>query len=123
MSPLIESIFGMRSSGSEGSKCSSNYVSLTQDINHRLNMWRAQVPPNVLFDFQSDVQQNASRRIRVQQLQALALQLTYDNVLVILHRPVFVQQIDNLRQAGQVQTSAKSSIGQPGWVLAAKFND
>ncbi|KAK9350413.1 fungal-specific transcription factor domain-containing protein, partial [Lipomyces doorenjongii] len=105
-SPLIESIFGMRSSGSERSKCSSNYVSLTHHINQRLNMWRAQLPSSLLFNFQSDIQQNASPRIRAQQLQALALQLTYDNILVILHRPVLVQQIDNLCQAGHVQTSA-----------------
>ncbi|KAK9242081.1 fungal-specific transcription factor domain-containing protein [Lipomyces tetrasporus] len=105
-SPLIESIFGMRSSGSERSKCSSNYASLTQDINHRLNMWRAQLPPSLVFNFQSDIQQNASPRIRAHQLQALALQLTYDNILVILHRPVLVQQIDNLCQAGPAQTSA-----------------
>ncbi|KAK9367012.1 fungal-specific transcription factor domain-containing protein [Lipomyces kononenkoae] len=98
VSPLIETIFGVRSTGTTRRNAETDYSTSLQKINHQLSLWRAQVPPNLLFNFSRDIEPEASLKRRAHQLQALALQLTYDNVLIILHRPVLVQQIDSLRR-------------------------
>ncbi|KAK9244447.1 fungal-specific transcription factor domain-containing protein [Lipomyces tetrasporus] len=105
VSPLIETIFGLRSSGSGRRNSARHYAASLQEINQRLGVWREQVPPNLRFNFDCDIQHNAPLRRRAHQLQALALQLTYDNILIILHRPVLVQQIDSLCRAVPVQAS------------------
>ncbi|KAK9320488.1 fungal-specific transcription factor domain-containing protein [Lipomyces orientalis] len=105
VSPLIETIFGLRSSRSGKRNSAGHYAASLQGINQRLSVWREQVPPNLRFNFDCDIQQNAPLRRRAHQLQALALQLTYDNILIILHRPVLVQQIDSLCRAMPVQAN------------------
>ncbi|KAK9328173.1 fungal-specific transcription factor domain-containing protein [Lipomyces starkeyi] len=105
VSPLIETIFGMRSFGSRKRYSADNYAASMQAVSQRLAVWREQLPRNLLFNFDCDIQQNASPRRRAHHLQALALQLTYDNILIILHRPVLVQQIDRLCKARPGQES------------------
>ncbi|KAK9350416.1 fungal-specific transcription factor domain-containing protein [Lipomyces doorenjongii] len=114
VSPLIETIFGMRSFGSGKIYSGNHYAASMKDVSQRLTHWREQLPRNLLFNFDCDIQQNASPRRRAYHLEALALQLTYDNILTILHRPVLVQQIDRLCKAGPGQASeANGHLANP----------
>ncbi|KAK9235565.1 fungal-specific transcription factor domain-containing protein [Lipomyces kononenkoae] len=113
VSPLIETIFGVRSTGTSKRNSETDYSTSLQKISHQLGLWRAQVPPNLLFNFDQDIEPEASLRRRAHQLQALALQLTYDNILIILHRPVLVQQIDSLRRPRLVSNGKEKCGSTP----------
>ena len=54
------------------------------------------MPPQLLLDLASDCGTDESQTSRVHQLQALSLQLTFDNLLIISHRPLIAKQVDHL---------------------------
>jgi len=95
-SPLIETIFGMRSHSLESSS-GRRYVALVHDLSRRLMDWRERLPSSLHFNFEVDIDARASLETRAHHLQALALQLTYDNIFVILHRPLLAQQVDSIQ--------------------------
>ncbi|OQV03457.1 Fungal Zn2-Cys6 binuclear cluster domain-containing protein [Cladophialophora immunda] len=67
-------------------------VKKVQDINEQLLEWEKRVPPELTpKSFSSSSKDAAPDPLtRVFQLQALALQLSYDNIQLILHRPLLV---------------------------------
>lgn len=73
-----------------------------EDISQRLTSWCEQLPASLRFNFDCDVSVEASLEQKVYQKQALALQLTYDNILIILHRPIMAQQVDSLCRTSPV---------------------
>jgi hypothetical protein len=115
-SPLIKTIFGLRIStkGKEGFP--SRYTSLMEDINQTLTFWRNQLPSNLRFNFDYDVPLDASLEQRVYHRQALSLQLTYDNILIIMHRPILAQQVDSLCKTSP---SSAQDIDET-WISAAE---
>lgn len=95
-SPIIEIIFGMRSTGFEDQVVAQQYLARVMDATERLWAWRRRLPPHLLLDLNSDCEANCSTRSKVHRLQALSLQLTFDNLLIIFHRPSLAQQVDHL---------------------------
>lgn len=97
-SPVIEMIFGMRNPGSGQQNPSTRYTALMHEISERLAHWWKKVPTHLSFNFDCDIPPNAPLSSRSHQLQALALQLTHDNILIILYRPIFARDVENLRR-------------------------
>ena len=95
-SPMIETIFGIRTSTSAKRVSGNHYSRLVEDVSKRLGEWRQHLPSHLAFDFDGDIQPNAPAMLRTYRLQALALQLTFDNIIIILHRPFLAQQVDSL---------------------------
>lgn len=95
-SPLIKTIFGLRISAKGKETFTSRYTSLMEDINQTLNFWRDQLPSHLRLNFDYDIPLDASLEQKVYHRQALSLQLTYDNILIILHRPLLAQQVESL---------------------------
>ena len=95
-SPLIKTIFGLRISTKGKESFASRYKSLMEDINQTLTFWCDQLPPHLRFNFDYDIPGDAPLEQKVYHRQALSLQLTYDNILIILHRPILAQQVDSL---------------------------
>ena len=95
-SPMIEIIFGLRKCADEKRDSESSYTILLHDIQRRLSSWRAELPDRLVFPFDRDIESDASPQCKAYRLQALSLQLTYDNILIILHRPTTFQQVDSL---------------------------
>ncbi|KAF2183298.1 hypothetical protein K469DRAFT_751583 [Zopfia rhizophila CBS 207.26] len=111
-SPIIETIFGIRTVGSVKQVAGNLYTTLFMEVTERLWDWRQRLPPHLLLDFDRDCQPDPSAASRVHRLQALALQLTFDNLLIIIHRPFLAQQVDHLfkRQPENGQGTAHPSL-------------
>jgi hypothetical protein len=95
-SPVIETIFGMRTMGRGDPVAGQQYLAKVMDATDRLWAWRRRLPPQLLLDLNSDCEPNHSRTSKVHRLQALSLQLTFDNLLIIFHRPSLAQHVDDL---------------------------
>lgn len=113
-SPVIETIFGMRTMRWDDPVAGHQYLAKVMDATDRLWAWRRRLPPQLLLDLSSDCDPNASRNSKVNQLQALSLQLTFDNLLIIFHRPSLAQHVDHLirnqPEHGQLSTPSPSSV-------------
>lgn len=95
-SPIIEIVFGMRATGSSERYAGLQYMNQIMEVTEQLWTWRRQLPPHLLLDLHSDCEANPSRSSKVHHLQALSLQLTFDSLLIIFHRPLLAQQVENL---------------------------
>lgn len=67
-------------------------IEKVQDINRQLLEWEKRVPPELRPKSfaSSPATSRPDRLTKIFQLQALALQLSYDNIQLILHRPLLV---------------------------------
>ena len=102
-SPMIETIFGIRSSSNSTEQTPGNlYWNLMKNVSRRLSEWRQCLPPHLVFDFDHDIASDASATLKAHQLQALALQLTFDSLVIIFHRPFLAQQVLGLSQGNRV---------------------
>jgi hypothetical protein len=98
-SPIIEIIFGMRAVGPNERPSGPQYTDQIIQVTEKLWAWRRRLPPHLLLDMASDCSIDQSRIERVHQLQALSLQLTFDNLLIIFNRPLIAKQVDHLIRA------------------------
>ncbi|KAF2683178.1 hypothetical protein K458DRAFT_51601 [Lentithecium fluviatile CBS 122367] len=95
-STIIKTIFGIRTVGSIKKVAGHEYVSHIMEVTDQLWGWQRRLPSHLLLDLSSDCEPNPSTSSRVHRLQALSLQLTFDNLLIIIHRPFLAQQVDRL---------------------------
>ncbi|KIW37241.1 hypothetical protein, variant [Exophiala oligosperma] len=78
-------------------------------INDRLQQWEKSIPPELRLSNLRVTADNEGdqRMIKIFQLQALVLQLSYDNIQLVLHRPLFTMNRapswPSLNDSGQVQ--------------------
>lgn len=101
-SPMIETIFGIGSSFRSGNQTPKNlYADLMQDTSRRLNDWRQRLPQHLTFDFDNDIAPDASAITKAHRLQALALQLTFDHLVIVFNRPFISQQVFGLSQSNR----------------------
>ena len=56
--------------------------------NQALLEWQQDLPPHLSFDYLNDLTAYSSTEEKTHSLQALSLQLTYDNLMIVLHRPL-----------------------------------
>jgi hypothetical protein len=78
---------------SRGSRSTNDVAKKIREVHQRLQDWQSSLPPELkLRSFvQQQQQQSDIYRdpvVQVFRLQALALQVTYDNVMILLHRPL-----------------------------------
>jgi hypothetical protein len=97
------------------------YNTRIMEVTERLWAWRRTLPSHLLLDLSSDFGPNHSDTSRVHRLQALALQLTFDNLLIIFHRPLLAQQVNHLikNQPENSQGATHSPSTVPGSEYAA----
>lgn len=113
-SPIIEIVFGMRAIGSTERSAGPQYTDRIMEVNEHLWAWYRRLPPHLLLDPRSDCEWSQSQTTKVHRLQSLALQLTFDSLLIIFHRPLLVQQVDHLIRSqpdsGPVLTQSPSDL-------------
>ncbi|KAF5684973.1 C6 transcription factor [Fusarium denticulatum] len=115
-SPALKTIFGSISAQSAGQHFDTEYRSLVKDVTQKLLNWRRDLPSFLSLDLNRDYAPNNTQwGIRAHYLQSLSLQLTFDNVLIVLHRPFLARQIENLsiQTPGSLPGFDGSSSGQP----------
>lgn len=105
-SPVIEDIYGSHPRHSHNNVDEDADAGLAQTVTQQLWAWRAQLPPTLLLDFDTDCPVEISVQSKVHRLQSLALQLTFDNLLIILHRPFLSHQVDFLQDLRGVSSKA-----------------
>lgn len=86
----------MRAVGPNERPSGPQYTDQIIEVTEKLWAWRRRLPPHLLLDMASDCSIDQPRTARVHQLQALSLQLTFDNLLIIFNRPLVAKQVDHL---------------------------
>jgi hypothetical protein len=95
-SPLIELVFGIRTSQSNTQDSGRTYLRLATNISQELESWQTSLPTHLTIEFDKDLEPNTPMEVQVHRLQALSLRLTFDNLTIVLHRPFLAQQVDSL---------------------------
>ncbi|RDW74209.1 hypothetical protein BP5796_07651 [Coleophoma crateriformis] len=110
-SPLLEDIYGMRTS--HDTMLSSTLPEMLATANSALRDWELALPPHLCLDQLNDLTFHSTTEKKMHSLQAMSLQLTYDNLMIVLNRPMLADR-DYIRQrtaAGDL-TSPESHISE-----------
>lgn len=76
------------------------YLSLVEEVTSRLWLWRQDLPQHLSLNTFEDRSPTFEFGQKAHCLQALSLHLTFDSLLIILHRPFLKQQMDVLQSHG-----------------------
>ncbi|KAJ4191819.1 hypothetical protein NW759_016659 [Fusarium solani] len=113
-SPALKTIFGSLSARSAKQHFESTYTSLVREVTQRLTVWRRQLPQHLSLDLNTDYRpDNTEWGSRAHTLQSLSLQLTFDNLLIVLHRPFLARQVDNLSTKASAPYPNVPQTGSP----------
>jgi hypothetical protein len=100
-SPALKIVFGSRTLRTSEQLYGDKYFALVGEVTQNLQRWRSCLPNHLALDLNRDFDSNGGPGSRAYALQSLSLQLTYDNVLIVLHRPLLARQVDHLFTAKQ----------------------
>lgn len=112
-SPIIEIVFGLRAGGSHLRDAGSHYMQQIIEVTENLWIWQRRLPAHLLLDLRRDCEASPSTSSKVYHLQALSLQLTFDSLLIIFHRPLLARQVEYLiqsRSEGSQGTAKSPSV-------------
>ncbi|THC97174.1 hypothetical protein EYZ11_003339 [Aspergillus tanneri] len=110
-SSALEAIFGSRTSGSSKELAGDAYLAMVRDTTQKLQRWRSQLPDHLVLDPQRDFEPTSSLDLRAHALQSLSLDLTYNNLLIVLHRPLLARQVDHISTS--TQSPGRSEADSP----------
>ena len=85
VSPLLENIYGIRSSGDMSLL---EMAETGKKIDKSMQAWNHNLPEKLNLDSYIDLKTQSSLETKMHQLQSLSLQLTYQNLMIIIHRPL-----------------------------------
>jgi hypothetical protein len=89
-SPVLENIYGIRSSTDLG--LLSRLPDMITNAASSLEEWKKALPAQLSYDLIADITDETSTKDKLHALQALSLQLTYDNIMIVLHRTLLADQ-------------------------------
>lgn len=96
-SPALKTIFGSLFALSSKKPLGHGYSSLVNDVTPKLMSWRQELPTHLNLDLSQDYRpSHSSWTTRAHTLQSLSLQLTFDNLLIVLYRPMLARQVEYL---------------------------
>lgn len=93
-SPGIEILYA--AVGDHHPKIAKAYYVLVKDVTKRLWRWRRELPAHLRMALDTDWPSQLSAADRAYKLQSLSLYLTFDSLLLILHRPFLKQRLDSV---------------------------
>lgn len=111
-SKALEAMFGSRTSGSSKELAGDAYLELVKEATQNIQRWRNQLPDHLILDLERDFPPHSGLSAKAHTLQSLSLQLTYDNILIVLHRPLLARQVDHL-STNQGQSPGRSDLNFP----------
>lgn len=98
-SPVLEIIYGTRIL--TDADAHAMLPQMVAHASHRMRDWETNLPSHLNLDKVGDLTPKASLTDKLHKLQALALQLTYDNLIIILHRILLLDQGPGGGQLGE----------------------
>ncbi|CAL3965370.1 unnamed protein product [Diplocarpon coronariae] len=117
-SPLLEDIYGMRTS--HHIDATSKLPEMASVANRALLEWHQELPRHLSFDQLDDLTAYSSPEEEMHSLQAMSLQLTYDNLVIIIHRPLLAAQGQAEGSADTLGTSPSSQFSDDVRAVAFK---
>lgn len=97
-SPAIKQVYSVRETA--GTEPARVYITLLEDVTSRLWQWHRNLPDKLLLDLSQDCPTDLLPAPRAHHLQSLSLQLTFDSLLIILHRPFLKRELNTLQGHG-----------------------
>jgi hypothetical protein len=97
-SPAIESVYAI-APGEQHQKTAQVYYAQVHQVTIRLWHWRTQLPEHLRLDLDQDWPMNMSAEDKAHRLQSLSLYLTFDSLILILHRPFMKQRLDSFLES------------------------
>ena len=85
VSPLLENIYGIRSSGDTSLL---EMAETGKKISKSMQTWNHNLPEKMNLESYIDLKPQSSLETKMHQLQSLSLQLTYQNLMIIIYRPL-----------------------------------
>lgn len=97
-SPAIKQVY----SATKGTARSQahEYLLLVEEVTSHLWQWRQSLPSDLSLDMSEDCPVSPDFGRKAHYLQSLSLHLTFDSVLIILHRPFLKRQMEVLQRHG-----------------------
>ena len=89
-SPLLEDIYGIRYSNDRSLR--SQMPAMVSKIDSLMQAWQDELPPHLRLEKHDDISLTSSIEEKMHRLQGLSLQLTYDNLMIVIHRPLLADQ-------------------------------
>lgn len=97
-SPAIKQVYSAREN--VGPEQTQKYIALLEEVTIRLWHWHQDLPNRLSLDLSQDCPITLAPAPRAHYLQSLSLQLTFDSLLIILHRPFLKRQLSVLQCHG-----------------------
>lgn len=89
-SPILEDIYGIRYSNDRSLR--SQMPAMVSKIDQLMRAWQDELPPHLHLEKHDDISSTSSIEEKMHRLQGLSLQLTYDNLMIVIHRPLLADQ-------------------------------
>lgn len=97
-SPAIKQVYSAREA--VGPAQARAYVSLLEKVTEQLWQWRQALPTHLSLDLSQDCSTALDPGAKAHCLQSLSLHLTFDSLLIILHRPFLKRHLSALQRHG-----------------------
>lgn len=97
-SPAIKQVYSAREA--VGPAQARAYVSLLERVTEQLWQWRQALPNHLSLDVSQDCNDTLDPGSKAHRLQSLSLHLTFDSLLIILHRPFLKRHLSALQRHG-----------------------
>lgn len=108
-SPAIENIYNVPEM--ESQVVAAENLRCVKEVTSQLWNWRSRLPDQLCSRLEKDCSRALSPRAKAYCLQSLALQLTFDSLIIVLHRP-FITQRPDLALSTSSPTSATTVRSQ-----------
>ena len=92
VSPAIENIYRIPETESQG--VAAENLRCVKEVTSQLWNWRSSLPDQLFSRLEKDCSRAPSPRAKAYSLQSLSLQLTFDSLIIVLHRPFITQRPD-----------------------------
>lgn len=109
-SPAIESIYA---TAGDHHRKAKDYYALVIDVTKRLWRWRHELPNHLQLCLSEDWPVQLQAADRAYKLQSLSLYVTFDSLLLILHRPFMKQSLDSVLVGSPDEAFQRSGSSRP----------
>ncbi|KAJ9603127.1 hypothetical protein H2200_012422 [Cladophialophora chaetospira] len=111
-SPLLENIYGVRFSRDPHLR--SEMPTMVSKIDSLMRDWQENLPTELNLEKKGDISLTTPIEAKLHRLQALSLQLTYDNLMIVIHRPLLADQTQRRPHSGQQNYERSESSTSTG---------
>ena len=118
-SPAIENVYSAPQSAHP--RPASDDLSLVRDVTLRLWTWRRSLPEQLALRLEKDCSRTLDTDARAHCLQSLSLHLTFDSLIIVLHRPFIKHRFDLVTTDTSRQTP--SSVGSQAFHVTRSENE